>query len=263
MGSLSVFLTNTCENDVGFEILEREKIIRQDFEEGIMPPTGWVTKVGLDDANDDFEWEIRDALAKPDDVDEGRFAAWAPYDMLFKDEWLLTPAFDPADLSDLKLTFRAFSSTVFYRDATMRVWVTDADGDPITEFSEEAIWDMIRDENWIGAAHRTVYLDLSDFAGYTEPIRLAWQYVGFNGNSFGLDMIDISAASEVDWLASDPTWGTVPAGDTINIDVTFDSVGLAVGEYLGTLEASPLAPIPVKLFVMDATNKLYLPMIVR
>jgi len=262
-GSLSVFLTNTCGNDVGFEILERKTIIRQDFEEGIMPPTGWMTKVGLDDANDTFEWDIRDALTKPDDVDEGRFAAWAPYDILFKDEWLLSPAFDPADLSDLKLTFRAFSSTFYYDDATMRVWVTDADGDPITDFSEEAIWDMIRDENWNGAAHRTVYLDLSDFAGYTEPIRLAWQYVGFDGNSFGLDMIDISAASVVDWLSSDPTWGTVPAGKTINIDVTFDSSGLAVDEYLGTMEASPLAPIPVKLFVMDATNKLYLPMIVR
>jgi hypothetical protein len=262
-GSLSVFLTNTCGNDVGFEIMERETIIRQDFEEGIMPPTGWMTKVGLDDANNTFEWIYKDALAEPEKVDEGRYAAWAGYDPAFKDEWLLTPAFDPADFSDLKLTFRAYSSTVHYTDATMKFWVTDADGDPITDFSEEAIWDMIRDENWIGAAHRTVYLDLSDFAGYTEPIRLAWQYVGFNGNSFGLDMIDISAAFEVDWLSSDPTWGTVPAGDTINIDITFDSSGIAVGEHLGTLEASPLAPIPVKLFVMDATNKLYLPLIVR
>jgi len=243
--------------------MERKTLVRQDFEEGIMPPTGWMTKVGLDDANDTFEWTYKDALAEPEKVDEGRYAAWAGYDPDFKDEWLLTPAFDPADLSDLKLTFRAFSSTFYWDDATMRVWVTDADGDPITDFSEDAIWDMIRDENWIGAVHRTVFLDLSDYAGYTEPIRLAWQYVGIDGNSFGLDMIDISAASVVDWLSSDPTWGTVSAGDTINIDVTFDSTGLAVGEYLGTLEASPLAPIPVKLFVMDATNKLYLPLIVR
>jgi len=262
-GSLSFYLTNTCAYEVGFEILERETLIRQDFEEGLMPPTGWMTKVGVDDADDLFEWTIRDALTKPDDVDEGRFAAWAGFDIEFKDELLLTPAFDPADLSDLKLTFRAYSSTVYYRDATMKVWVTDVDGNPITDFSEEAIWDMIRDETWIGAAHRTVFLDLGDFAGYTEPIRLAWQYVGFDGNSFGLDMIDISAASEVSWLSSDPTWGTVSAGETINIDVTFDAPGLAVGEYFGTLEASPLAPIPVTLLVMDATNKLYLPLIVR
>ncbi|MGC9423940.1 Ig-like domain-containing protein [Vibrio sp.] len=263
MEILSLPLENICTYDVGFEIMERKTIVRQDFEEGIMPPTGWMTKVGDGDYNGTFEWTYKDAIVEPEKVDEGRYAAWAGYDPAFKDEWLLTPAFDPADLSDLKLTFRAFSSTFYWDDATMRVWVTDADGDPITDFPEEAIWDMIRDEDWIGAAHRTVYLDLSDFAGYTEPIRLAWQYVGFNGNSFGLDMIDISAASEVDWLSSDPTWGTVSSGDTINIDVTFDSTGLAVGEYLGTLEASPLAPIPVKLFVMDAANKLYLPLIVR
>jgi hypothetical protein len=261
---LSFYLTNTCTYDVGFEILERETLVRQDFEEGIMPPTGWMTKVGTTDENGLFEWSLKDTLLEPDRVDEGRFAAWAGYSATnYKDEWLLSPAFDPGDLDDLSLTFRAFSSTVYYDDGTMQIWVTDADGNPITDYSEEPIWDMIEDEIWEGAVHRTVFLDLSDFAGYSEPIRIAWRYVGVNVNSFGLDMIDISASSEVNWLSSDPGWGTVGADETINVDVIFDSTGLSAGEYFGTIKASPLAPIPVTLLVFDDTNQLYLPLIVR
>jgi len=226
-----------------------------------MPPTGWETE-SLGSTTQ--VWEIKDANSDPDDVDVGRFAAWVSYDMDEQsDEWLVSPPFDPGTLSDLTLTFRAYSSTEFFDEATMKVWVTDVDGDTITDFSTEPLWDMIRDETWNGFEYRTVFVDLSDFDGYASPIRIAWQYDGINGNPFGLDSVDVSADSEITWLSGDPTWGQVPAEGSIDVDLILDASGLSSGVHLATVELLPSIQIPVTLYVADVLNELYLPLIVR
>jgi len=261
---LTLPLENTCDYEVGYEMVERETIIRQDFEEGLMPPTGWLTKVGDEDDNGEFEWTLKDALETPLQVDEGRYAAWAGFEAEnYKDEWLLSPEFNPSGLSDILLTFRAYSSTEYWVNAKMQIWVTDADGNPITDFSEEPIWDMIRDENWDGGAHRTVFIDLSDFAGYANSIRIAWRYVGVLGNSVGVDMVDVSTSSELSWISVNPTWGTLPASETVDINLNFDTSGLAIDTYFGTIQPSPLAPLPVAMDVIDDTNQIYLPLILK
>ncbi|MCK9203314.1 MAG: carboxypeptidase regulatory-like domain-containing protein, partial [Bacteroidales bacterium] len=49
------------------------------------------------------------------------------------------------------------------------------------------------------------------------------------------------------WLAANPLTGTVPAGNNVNVEVTFDATGLAVGDYNGLLSVNSNDPThPVK-----------------
>ena len=64
-------------------------------------------------------------------------------------------------------------------------------------------------------------------------------------------------SADVPWLSETPTSGTVPAGESVNVAVTFDSAGLIPGEYLASLDitsndpATPVVNVPVLLTVQS------------
>jgi uncharacterized repeat protein (TIGR01451 family) len=64
-------------------------------------------------------------------------------------------------------------------------------------------------------------------------------------------------AYDIPWLSEDPTSGSVPPGECTVVDVTFDSTGLALGDYLGNLVITsndpdtPEVTIPVQLTVLE------------
>jgi hypothetical protein len=267
--TIELGLQNTCSEEVSYSLNERKSLLHEGFENGDISPTGWMTKVGVDDGNDKFEWEIKDIkYSNPLDVDDGGYSAWAEWsETNYKNEWLLTPAFSAKDVSNLGLSFRA-SSTTWYPGATVRVWVTDKNGVEIKEFSTEPLWDMHRDEIWGSMAYRSVFVDLGDFAGYDENIRVAWQYIGVNGQNFGLDLIDIGhyAAGGVPWISSiTPMTGSVESGETKNITITFNSEGLEGGEnYYADIDFNyspyPVIPVPI---VLRTGFDYYLPLILK
>jgi hypothetical protein len=168
------------------------------------------------------------------------------------------------------LSFRAKSET-FHKGGTLKIWVTDVNGVPITTFSEEPLWDMLRDVNWPDAAFRTVQVDLGQFNNYGN-IRIAWQYVSVDssvrGPSFGLDAVKVGGRSGIDWLSQSPTSGSVAGGGQRAITVTFDSNDLTFGRYEGTLFVRnapyPVINVPVTLIVRAETDFLiYLPLITK
>jgi hypothetical protein len=71
----------------------------------------------------------------------------------------------------------------------------------------------------------TVSATLSGFAPAGVAIR---SFSQFCGDSF-------SSGALLAWLSADPTTGTVPAGDSLSIEVTFDAVGLNGGDYLNDI----------------------------
>lgn len=75
-----------------------------------------------------------------------------------------------------------------------------------------------------------------------------------------------SAAGDILWLSLDPTAGVVFADSTTDVTVTYDSTGLAEGDYFGSIRVKnpPAAAIniPVTLHVTEL-NKLFLPLILR
>ncbi len=62
---------------------------------------------------------------------------------------------------------------------------------------------------------------------------------------------------DVPWLSTDPISGTLPAGETITVTVTWDATGLAPGDYQATLEVNsndpdePTVALPVSLSVLS------------
>jgi len=262
-------ITNTCDYEVPFELLETTAplttpiLLDEGFEGGLSFPTDWL-RFSLGATLN--TWTIKDALVdNPAHIDEGQYAAWITYDVAnASDEWLLTLPMDVSAAEDLTLAFRAWSSTM-YPGATMKVWVTDETGNPLTD---EPLWDLIRDEDWADPGYRSVFVDLSAFDGYdTGEIRIAWQYVGQNGQSFGLDEVQVGARTEVPWISQNPTSAVLPASGSTDITVTFDSTGMVEGDYFAAIfvqsEPYPTVQVPVILHVLGEGLEYYIPLFRR
>ncbi len=90
-----------------------------------------------------------------------------------------------------------------------------------------------------------------------------------NAATYNWQVYDIGlAAADIPWLSEDLTGGTIPPGECSTITVTFDSTGLAPGDYAGALEITtddpqtPYVTIPVSLTVLapaDITGVTYTP----
>lgn len=268
IASQTLTVSNSCAAPADFEIVEAEvpvkvaaELLFEGFEGGVMPPAGgWET---FHRGATTRPWQV---TATPSFVYEGTYAGWVNYDSAAaSDEWLLTPVIDTTNLLDLELHFMAQSDTD-WPTATMKVWVTDAEGVPLTA---DPIWDLVRDEVWEGTFdYHEIVEDLSAYDG-TGEIRIAWQYVGQDGDSFGLDNITLLGTEppfDNPWLSEDPLAGTVPAGGSVDVTVTFDATGLAVGDYTGLLKVINLPytdiDVPVLLHVIDMWS-LYLPLIMK
>ena len=65
---------------------------------------------------------------------------------------------------------------------------------------------------------------------------------------------------ELPWLSFNPASGTTLPGDATPVDATFDSTGLGVGTYTGTVcaasndPATPLVEIPVSMTVLPQAD---------
>ncbi|MBN1666920.1 MAG: FG-GAP repeat protein, partial [Anaerolineales bacterium] len=150
----------------------------QGFEAGLMPPSAWETRSFSASPN---KW----MLAGAGDAHSGSFSGWVNYDdVITQSEWLLSPAFTvTTDVLSTTLEFWAKSDTL-YPGATVMLYAIESGG-----AYTDTLWDMVIDENWPSFMYRMVSVDLSAYAG--QSIRLAWEYYGREGNSFGLDDIHV------------------------------------------------------------------------
>jgi len=105
------------------------------------------------------------------------------------------------------------------------------------------------------ASYREITVDVSDFAdGDTHEIMFDSVTIG-NGNFFLDDVeLNLEAGGDVLWLSEDPIAGVVPGDDFVNVTITYDSTGLAEGDYFATLRVkNPPATainVPVTLHVV-------------
>ncbi len=260
---LTLSITNHCTEPVSFEIVEvhppdGELLLDQGFEGGQMPPTeSWEVLHHGATAN---VWEIKGDLDK---VYEGQYTAWVGYDdNNHSDEWLITPVMDFSSLSQPALTFWALSDTN-WPGATMKLWALDESNQKL---SAEPLWDMVQDESWGIWAYRFLLIDLRPYAGVGQ-LRIGWEYVGQGGQSFGLDLIKVGESSEVTWVSSTPETSTIGTGATQEVIVTFDAVGMSMGDYYSALiidnDPYPAQKAMLTLHVRGDDQFLYIPMFVR
>jgi hypothetical protein len=206
-------------------------VLAEGFEDGLMPPPGGWEVITTHSVRN---WSI---TLNPDFIHSGSYAAWVNYDTPeASDEWLLTPDLDLSGVANATLDFWAISDTDWCPNggvgANMLLHVTDSGGTPTA-----TVWDMCNDEDpdWDGPfQYRPVMVDLSAYDG--QMIRLAWQYVGIDGQSFGLDDVMLTGVKAIPWLSLDPITGTVSADSSFMVDVTFTALPtMAPGVYTDTL----------------------------
>jgi Zn-dependent metalloprotease len=121
-------------------------------------------------------------------------------------------------------------------------------------------------------------VDVSAYAdGGTHTLTFHSEIFATNGggSNFFLDDVVLdsisgpcSAPADIPWVSVNPISGTVPSLSATDVDVVFDSTGMATGTYTGTLcinsndTASSLVTVPVAMNVTDYTF-IYLPIIMK
>ncbi len=115
--------------------------------------------------------------------------------------------------------------------------------------------------------YRLVTVDVSDFAdGDTHEIM--FDSVTVDVANFFLDDVELNleVGGDVPWLSLDPTAGVVFADSSTDVTVTYDSTGLAEGDYFAAIwvKNPPAAAInvPVTLHITN-WNYIYLPLILK
>ncbi|MEJ2207439.1 MAG: C1 family peptidase [Anaerolineae bacterium] len=160
-------------------------LLTEDFEAGQMPPPGWST---ADSNVNGHNWDLVNGWTYPEYVHNGNYSAWVNFDSSYaSDEGLLTPVIDLRSASAATLQFWALSDTNWC-NANMLLRVTDAVGNVLG-----TPWNMCIQENWSEFTYRQVTVDLSAYTG--QRIKLAWEYAGIDGESFGLDDVSVSATT--------------------------------------------------------------------
>ena len=157
-----------------------EILLTEGFEDGVMPPPGGWT---VDNENMDRPWSIAELEQDPEFVHSGNYGAcigWEEDNP--SDNWLVSPNLDLSGYPGVTLTFWANSSTK-YPGATMELHIMGNGFDDV-------IWDMIEDENWPNWEYRKMTFDLGSYIGKT--IKMAWRYVGIDGDGFALDDIIVT-----------------------------------------------------------------------
>ena len=145
------------------------------FENGGAWPDGW-TRVHLGATT--YQWTIRDT-----DPYNGTYHAFIKYDSTAaSNEWLYSPEFAVTE-NDNQVSFYIQSSTL-WPGATLKLHVFDSRGNLLN-----TIWDLMEDETWTTFEYRQKVLSLAAYAG--QNIKLAWQYVGIDGESVYLDDISM------------------------------------------------------------------------
>jgi uncharacterized repeat protein (TIGR01451 family) len=103
-------------------------------------------------------------------------------------------------------------------------------------------------------------IDPSDFFGIGFTTWSDWTLLDptYTDIAFRLEG-EVVPVNDIPWLSESPITGTVSGGDCQVVDVTFDSTGLALGDYFGELEVysndpdTPLIVVPVQLNVFTPT----------
>ncbi len=172
------------------------------FEDGGAWPDGW-TRLHLGET--DNEWSIFNVNPY-----SGAYAAFVRYDSSNQsDEWLFTPEFAVTE-EDNQASFYIRTSTE-WPDATLKLHVTDTNGSVLA-----TLWDLIQDETWNTLEYRQKVISLADYAG--QNIKLAWQYIGKDGESVYLDNVSLPGvlpAASIDLLVQVEEDPLISGGQTI------------------------------------------------
>lgn len=228
-------------------------LINEGFET-LFPPSGWMQEIN----NPSYTWTQSDSY-----VYSGSYGALVPWNYA-QDEWLLTPELA---LAEGTLSLYSEGSTYWCRDTydncDLNVWLVIGEvggGDDIFVKNLE--------EDWSGTW--TWSLSTIDLAPFLpgESVRIGLQVLGNDGADVAIDSVVLDGVEGLDvpWLSENPVSVVVPADDSFDVTIGFDSTGLIDGDYLATIRIKDLSgakvDVPVTLHVTQGFS-LFLPLILK
>ncbi len=185
--------------------------------------------------------------------------------------WLMTPELDFLENSRLSFWTRTTSGSAW--PDRIQVWVstsgasTDVGSTPSSTGDFTNVVLDINENLAVGGYPETwteYSLDLSAHSGQSG--RVAFRYyvptsagpTGVNSNYIGLDTVEYtscSGVSEISWFSIDSSSGAISPASSTDIEISFDSTGLAEDTYSAVLcidsndPSSPRVQLPVSLIV--------------
>jgi len=173
----------------------RAVLLEEGFDvEGDFPPTDW----SVINFHADHNWtQTNPQEHNFNEIDPSSlFSAMVPWIGEDQDEWLITPSLDAAGETPLTLTWYAgVSGSWLDPGATLICHISTDDGATWTP-----LWDAIDEiENGAPWAWNFVSINLDAYAG--APFKLAWQYVGNDGDLAGIDNVKVKTG--YDYLFQD------------------------------------------------------------
>ncbi|MFA5418690.1 MAG: choice-of-anchor J domain-containing protein, partial [Bacteroidales bacterium] len=116
-----------------------------------------------------------------------KFSAMIPWANEYQNEWIISPEIIPSGEYPLYINFYAGVSGPWLTNATLRCLISTNSGNSWVE-----IWNAINEidpsASW---GWNLVSIDLSEYTH--QDFKIAWQYVGIDGDLAGIDGINIEA----------------------------------------------------------------------
>ncbi len=231
-------------------------ILTEDFEGGVVPPTGWTLE-----SNNPYTWEIDNY-----DPYEGAYNASCYYDETYagpQSEWLISPVLD-LSAGTFALDFWFLGSYYWsvdpYDNCDLQIWVSIDGGAtwPMEVWNSDNYGEF---DNW---AWYNAVVDLSMFEGESN-VKVAFVYDGYDGAQFSIDAIQVyEFTPPLNWLSVTPATGSVPGEGSLGLTLAYDMGGLELGTYEANVVLTHTGNkgsdvIPVTITVADEEPVTFVP----
>ncbi|MEP5611475.1 MAG: choice-of-anchor J domain-containing protein [Cyclobacteriaceae bacterium] len=206
-----------------------EEILSQDFEGGVFPPAGWTV---VDNEGTGVQWQFSADVGETNysGVGEAATVSSDAFGAAEFDTELRTPIINIAGKTSISVTYN-----VNYQNfGGLDFLDLDISTDGGTSWTNLLSWNEDH-----GAFRATpgeqVNISLDDAIVGADEMMLRWRYYDPNTGDFDwyaqIDDVLITENTEV-WLALDQTAGTVPVGETAEIELQFDPTVVNPGFYV-------------------------------
>jgi len=225
------------------KLMAGETLYEEDFDGGTFPPTGWAV---VDNEGSGLQWDVLDVHGLENWSGSGEAASVnsdANQGVEFDTE-LITPSINIEGRTGVAVQYNVNYINFLGSDYLDLDVSTDGGSSWTTVLS----WNESHG-SFFAAPGESVSVELDDYITGASSMQLRWRYYDPNSGDWDyyvqIDDIKVMADANA-WLVVDPAIGTVPVGQEVPVNVTFDASKVDPDEYYaGILVNSNAANAPV------------------